>query len=247
MARQRYLNKAPIVEAIIDFRVKLPPGYNVKNLLSLQKKISKDYPKVEESHVFESGIRFKDKKIEQILKDEGLRGYFFKSPDGKNIAQFRQDGFTYSRLNPYTDWGTVLAQAKALWQLYVKATTPELITRLATRYINRMDLPLPMTNFRQYLTAPPTIPKKLPQALSQFLTRLTMHDPQLDLVANVTQALEKSSKPFHIAVILDIDVFREKDFGFTESEIWPTFEQLHDFKNRIFFDNIQEETARLFE
>ena len=247
MARQRHLSKAPIVEAIIDFRVKLPSDYNVTNLLSLKKKLRKDYPLVEEMRVFESGTRIEGKAVEQTVKDRGLQGYFFKSPDGRNIAQFRQDGFTFSRLSPYTDWETVLAQAEPLWQSYVKVATPELITRLATRYINRMDLPLPMSNFREYLTAPPTIPKSLPQAISRFLTRLTMHDPELDMAAHVTQALEKSSKPNYIAIILDIDAFRQKDFGFRESEIWPTFKQLHDFKNRIFFDSIREATARLFE
>jgi len=247
MAKQRHLTKAPIVEAIIDFRVKLPSDYNVENFLSLKKKLAKDYPKVEERLAFESGLVVKDKQVEQILKDRGLQGYFFKSSDGKNVAQFRQDGFTFSRLSPYTDWQTISAQAKTLWELYVKVATPELITRLATRYINRMDLPLPMNDFRQYLTAPPTIPESLPQGVSHYLTRLTIRDRETDMVAHVIQALEKSSKPDHIAIILDIDVFRQMDFGFTESGIWPTFEQLHDFKNRIFFGNIQEETARLFE
>jgi uncharacterized protein (TIGR04255 family) len=247
MAKQRHLTKAPIVEAIIDFRVKLPSGYKVTNLLSLQKKLSKSYPQVEERRAFEGGLRLKDKEVEQILKDRGLQGYFFKSHDEKCVVQFRKDGFTFSRLSPYTNWEKVSAEAKTLWELYAKTAKPELITRLATRYINRMDLPLPMDDFNQYLTAPPTIPESLPQDVSHFLSRLTLHDPKLDLVAHVTQALEKSLKPDHIAILLDIDVFKQMDLGFPESDIWPTFEKLHDFKNRIFFDNIQEKTARLFE
>lgn len=247
MAKQRHLAKAPIAEAIIDFRVKLPSGYNVTNLLSLQKKLRKGYPQVEERRAFEGGLRVKDKQVEQIFTDRGLQGYILKSSDGKDVAQFKQDGFTFSRLSPYTNWETVSAEAKRLWELYAKATTPELITRLATRYINRMDLPLPMNDFSQYLTTPPTIPESLPQGISHFLTRLTILDPEPDMVAHVTQALEKSSKPDHVAIILDIDVFKQMDLGFPESDIWPTFEKLHDFKNRIFFDNIQEKTARLFE
>ena len=246
MAKQRHLKNAPIVEAIIDFRAKLPSDYNVTRFSSLKRKLGKSYPQVEESRAFEGGFRVKDKQVEQILKDRGLRGYRFKSTDGKNIVQFMEDGFTFSRLNPYTNWKTVLAEAKTLWELYVKTAKPELITRLATRYINRMDIPLPMNDFRQYLTAPPNIPDSLRQDVSHFLTRVTIRDPEHGIVANVIQALEQSAKPDHIALILDIDVFKRIESGFPETEIWPTFEHLRNLKNRVFFDSIQEETARLF-
>ncbi len=247
MAKQRHLTNAPIVEALIDFRAKLPSGYNVTEFLSLKKTLGKSYPQVEESRAFESGLIVKGKQIEQILKDRGLRGYFFKSPDGKNIVQFREDGFTFSRLNPYTNWETVLAEAKKLWALYLRTASPELVTRLATRYINRMDIPLPINDFKQYLTAPPSIPESLPQGVSHFLTRVTIRDPELDMIAHVLQALEKSAKPDHVSIILDIDVFKQMESGFGESDIWPTFEHLRNLKNRIFFDSITEETARLFE
>lgn len=244
MAKQRHLNNAPIVEAIIDFRVKLPSGYNVTEFSSLKKTL-KGYPQMNESWAFEEEIMVKGKQIEQIVKDRGLRGYFFKSSDGKNVAQFREDGFTLSRLKPYSDWETVLGEAKKLWALYLKTASPELITRLATRYINRMDIPLPINDFRQYLTAPPIIPESLPQGINHYLTRVTIGDPD-DIMANIIQALEKSSKPGHVAIILDIDVYKRMEAGFPENQIWPTFESLRDWKNRIFFDSITEKTARLF-
>ncbi len=46
----------------------------------------------------------------QFPRDEGIQGYFYKSDDGKNIARFRKDGFTFSRLKPYTDWESVLVE-----------------------------------------------------------------------------------------------------------------------------------------
>lgn len=247
MAKQRHLNNAPIVEAIIDFRVKLPSGYNATEFSSLKKTLSKsNYPQMDESWAFEGEIMVKAKQIEQIIKDKGLRGYFFKSSDGKNVAQFREDGFTLSRLKPYSDWETVLAEAKTLWELYLRTAAPEIITRLATRYINRMDIPLPINDFRRYLTAPPIIPEGLPQGISRYLTRVTIGDPD-DIMANIIQALEKSSKPGHVAIILDIDVYKQMEAGFPENQIWPTFENLRNLKNRIFFGSITEETARLFE
>jgi len=39
MAQQRHLSKAPLTEAVIDFRVKLPQDFQVEQLSILQKKL----------------------------------------------------------------------------------------------------------------------------------------------------------------------------------------------------------------
>ena len=81
--------------------------------------------------------------------------------------------------------------------------------------------------------------------MSQFLTRVVIHDA--DITANIVQTMKSSPKLDHIGVILDIDVFKLKEAGFEESSIWPEFEKLRDFKNRIFFESITEKTAGLYE
>ena len=62
MAKERHLANAPIVEAIIDIRVELPSDYDVTKFESLRKTLGETYPKVEESHSYESGVRVKDKQ-----------------------------------------------------------------------------------------------------------------------------------------------------------------------------------------
>ena len=39
-------------------------------------------------------------------------GYVFTSADGKQVVQYRLDGFTFSRLRPYTRWEEVFAEAQ---------------------------------------------------------------------------------------------------------------------------------------
>jgi uncharacterized protein (TIGR04255 family) len=247
MASQRHLKNAPIVEAIVDFRVKLPTKFEVKTFASIKEKLGDSYPQMEERREIEAGIKVRDKRVEHIVEEKGLQGYFFKSHDGKNVTQFRKDGFTFSRLKPYTNWQDVLAEAKKLWKLYKDRASPDLVTRIAVRYINQLDIPLPIENLSKYLNAPPTIPQNLPQELCQFLTRVTIRDPNLDIMAHIIQALERGSKRDYVTIFLDIDVFKQKESGFGEREIWQTFKQLRGLKNRIFFDSITEETARLFE
>jgi uncharacterized protein (TIGR04255 family) len=247
MARQRHLNNAPIVEAIIDFRVRLAPTFDVTRFASLKETLRIDYPKVQEPREFVAGIEFAGKQVQQILEDKGLRGYFFRSVDDRNVVQFRKDGFTFSRLNPYTEWKTVRGEAKRLWELYRAAASPELVTRVAVRYINQLGIPQPFNDFADYLTTPPTLPKTLPQDLRQFMTRAVVCDAATDIWANITQALSQSTKPNEITIIFDIDVYKQHEIGFEESDIWPVFEQLRTLKNRIFFDSISEKTASLFE
>lgn len=246
MASQRHLNNAPIIEAVIDIRVNLPPAFNPEEFLSFSEHLSGEYPKNEPRRIFTGAFGIKEDKPfieEPVIK--GIQGYIYKSEDEKNIVQFRIDGFTFSRLNPYTEWQSVFSEAKRLWGLYSSKSSPELITRIAVRYINKLDIPLSMNDFKEYLTAPPEVPGSLPQGISQFLTKIVIHEE--DITANIIQMLDKSIKPDHIGVILDIDVFKVKKLGFDKESVLLEFNQLRDFKNRIFFESITEEMARLCE
>lgn len=247
MATQRHLDNAPIVEAIVDLRVRLPAEFEVRTLDSIKDSLGESYPKMEERCEVETGIKVSGKRIEQVVHEKVLQGYVFKTPDRRQVAQFRSDGFTFSRLKPYTNWTDVLAEARRLWSLYRDRVSSGLVTRVAVRYINQLDIPLPIQDLAKYLNAPPTIPRGYPQELHKFLTRVTVRDQEYDIMAHVIQALERGTKKSCVTVILDIDVFKERESGFGEPEIWSMFERLRDLKNRIFFDSIGEETARLFE
>src|SRR5579864_1452406 len=136
MAVLRRLANAPITEAIVDFRVTLPPGFEVEAFTSLKGKLRDTYPVVEERRLFEARFEMKEgKALPPDTEEKGLQGYFFQSEDRRNIAQFRRDGFTYNRLAPYTSWGDLQPEALRLWDLYAEVAAPEKLDRLALRYI----------------------------------------------------------------------------------------------------------------
>lgn len=246
MATPSHLKKAPIVEAIIDFSAKLPSGFDPETLSSLAKDLSGEYPKSEPRRLVTGSIEIKrGELIAASSRDKGIHGYFLKSADEKNIAQFRLDGFTFSRLHPYTDWEHVFGEAMRLWDLYRSRTSPEAISRVAVRYINRIDTGQQQIQLSDYLTAPPVLPAKLPQMLSQFLIRLTVS--QSDLAANILQTLDQRGEKRDVGIILDIDAFKADPLGLNEDSILETFERLHKLKNLIFFELITEKTAELFE
>lgn len=246
MAKVRHLKNAPIVEAIIDFRVKLPPDFDPNLFSSLKENLSDKYSKIEKGKMIVGSIIISgDKPIIEPPTDKGLQGYRFTSKDKREVAQFRIDGFTFSRLSPYTNWEEVLNEAKRLWQLYYLKAKPQVVDKISVHYINRLNLPLLIEDFEEYLTASPTLPKTLPQLLSDFLIRLVVHEN--DLVARIIQTRIDSPKKDHMGVIMDIDTFKQNTGGIDDNDIWPTFDRLHELKNRIFFELITEKTVRLFE
>lgn len=247
MVKQRHLTNAPITEAIIDFRVKLPSTFTSTEFLKATKDLSNSYPKNEPirrvKHTF--GIEKDGKPFIAPPKDEGIQGYFFKSEDEKNITQFRLDGFTFNRLYPYTKWQSVITEAKRTWEIYNSIAAPEAVKRIAVRYINKIDIKLPIKDFNEYLAAPPTIPSSLPQELSQFLTRMVISDG--DKTINLIQAMEQSTEAKKVTLILDIDVYKSNESGFEMDTIWSQFQELHDLKNKVFFESITEKVAEIYE
>jgi uncharacterized protein (TIGR04255 family) len=250
MAKQRHLKNAPITEALIDIRVKLEKSFKVEKFETLKQELSDSYPITERQELLrQHNIFIKGMPLSSPLEG-GINGYFYKTNDNTEIAQFRRDGFTFNRLNPYTKWDDLIEKARNLWQLYTKIANPEAVTRLAVRYINNLKLPLPFGDFSEYLCMPPNIPEGLPQGVNNFLNRITIYDSTQDIAANITQSLEsgsQSSKNNYIIIILDIDVYRQGDFSMDKQEIWEDFEKFRKMKNDIFFKYITEKTARLFE
>ncbi len=248
MVSPRHLNNAPIVEAVIDIRVKLPTNVGLKKLALINDSIIAQYPKRRVRRRFEGRIEFKvGKPPKQAAVDKGPDGYIYTANNEKQVVQIRLDGFTFSRLKPYQKWDNMRDEARRLWELYIKFASPELISRIAVRYINRLDIPLPIKDFGDYLSSPPIIPATLPQGVSNFLTRVVINEPNLKASAAITQAFEPQTSKDFITILLDIDVFRQVQFDIDSVETWELLEGFRHFKNDIFFGSVTEKTLRLCE
>ncbi len=249
MAEVRHLNNAPITEAIIDFRVKLTSEFKVEAFLELKNTIGDRFPKVEDRKLFSSQFEIKKGEPQPpSAKYHGVQGYFFRTEDDKKVAQFRFDGFTFSLLKPYTQWAEMFAETRELWEIYCGIAQPEAVTRLAVRYVNHINIPLPVDDLSDYFTASPKIPDNIQGVISGFLSKIVVYDEEIDVATNIVQALDKSAKPDkHITVVLDIDSFKTGNFNVNNGEMWEIFANLRNIKNQVFFNSITDETARLFE
>ena len=247
MASIRHLSNAPITEAIIDIRAALDPGFAAARFKELKATLV-DFPQIEERRSIGARIEFAAGKVSASNADDlGVQGIFFKKEDGLTIAQFRVDGFTLNRLKPYTSWTDLFPEAMVLWEHYIRIARPITVSRIALRYINHFFLNAPVGEFGQYLTASPSIPTELPQAVSSFFSRIVIHDPALEVAAGITQGLDDGLKEEEATLILDIDAFIESSIDPSSSDIKSKFQVLHNFKNRVFFSSITETLAKRYE
>lgn len=247
MAAPKYLKKAPIREAILDIRVKLPVNTESVKLLAIQPKIEDRYPNRQVQWKGQFQIQLDKPDLEAASIARAVNGYMYRSADDKQIVQYRLDGFTFNRMQPYDKWETLRDEGRRLWEFYCEAMSPETTTRVALRYINFLELPTPVHEFAEYLTSPPVVPANLPQGVSSFLTRIVINEPTQGVAAVITQALEKIIKPDIVPIILDIDAIKEGPFGPDSPEIWETFERLRIFKNQVFFESVTEKALELFQ
>jgi uncharacterized protein (TIGR04255 family) len=247
MTEPQRLPKAPIVEAVLDISAALPEMVDLSSLATFQDRLGRQYPTKQVRHAWSGRIELKGHGPPETKSSGGPIGYLFTSGDGKQVVQARRDGFSFSRLRPYEDWSAFGTEARRLWTAYRAQFKPSKVTRFALRFINRIELPMPFADFKEYLLTVPEIAPGLPQSLQAYFFRLEIPDPDSQAVAIITQTIEPAEGPKGaLPVIFDIDVVRQGQFPTDPEKLWPMFEQLREFKDRIFFRSLTDKALELF-
>lgn len=244
---QGLLTKAPAREALIDIQF---ASTITEDAVKGFNKLAKDR--------FEKSLPIKqalfgftvnpDGEAQQSPPETSVVGVRLESTSPPHVLQCRTNGFTFSRLSPYGSWDELKAAAKSEWDQFLSVAPTFVINRIAVRYINELMWPIPFQDFQEYLTCPPDVPSQLPQAVSSFLQRVVIPDPENNCTSIITQALEDSgqSPMTHLTVLLDIDVFRMVEIVSSDSErVWHELDQLRMQKNKMFFAHITDKMVHL--
>jgi uncharacterized protein (TIGR04255 family) len=249
MARQRHLPRAPITEALIDFRVMPRDGLTFSGL---QESIdASQFGYYVKGPILEGTFEFMllaDGKQPQTTAESVQTGLRLHSHDEKYVAQCRLSGFTLSRLPPYEEWNILVSEAKRLWTAYAERLVPKRVVRVATRFINNLQLPLESgMSYQKYVNKLVDLPDEVPQAVASFLQRFQLIDVESDARAILTLALDQARPGVPVPVVLDIDTFRVTDLEVPNEDLWDILEKLRQLKNRCFFGTLTEAAAELYE
>ena len=241
--RSMHYSKAPLTEAVLDIRVELPSEITLQDLKKVQEGEEDSYPRREES-LLVVGHMSMGAQVSASAQ-QTPNGYRFTSQDNRQIFQARTDGFTFSRLAPYETWESFQDEARRLWEVYRPIARPKNIKRLALRYINRLDLPLPLKDFKDYLRTIPEISPDMSQGLSGYFMQLQLPQPELEAMLHLNQTLIPPPGPNLVSVVLDFDLFCKDNVPNDDQDIWKRFEILRTRKNEIFEACITNKTRRL--
>jgi uncharacterized protein (TIGR04255 family) len=224
-------SRPPIVEAILDIQVDLPGDFETDSLLKCQGGVKGDYPAKSKAQNITGEVSI-GQKLSTSASAEAV-GFIFRSADGTRMFQAKRQGFTFNWLAPYPGWDTFFPEAKRLWEEYRRVTRPRGYKRAALRYINRFDFPVQMLLLEDYFRTYPEVSHDLPQVMDGFFYQFNLPISDIEAAATITQTMVTPREPGHTSVILDIDLFRTGSLP-PGNELWPLFETLRVWKNKIF-------------
>jgi len=242
MAKPRHLARAPIIEAVIDIQVAPRAGASFVDLETAFKSL--DFGFRRQSFVIAGTVGFSVNLDAEVQHSGGMEriGLRLQSDDEKYVALIRTNGLSLSRLAPYESFDTVAATTRKLWEIYVNRWAPEKVTRIATRYINNLRLPLKdgqqLSDFIDTLTE---LPADVPQSIGPFLQQFNCMDRGSDCRVQLTLAWNGlADQNGRVPVILDIDAFKMHEYPPRDSEVWSSLDTLRALKNRCFFGTVTE-------
>lgn len=150
------LDRPPIVEALLDFRVRSSEGDAEQRFEALREALQDDFPVVTPPINAEGAPA----SVQALLSLRGAQRRL-RSEDGRRTVLVGPDRLTFSiTFRPpettYQDWAELEAPAFAAWAAFETAMQPAGLESLATRFVNRIDAraDLPADAF----TSPPELP-----------------------------------------------------------------------------------------
>lgn len=232
--------RAPIVEAIIELRVVLEGvARSMESCLEQFADLQSEFPDIKRREF----IRLQQTGPDTVKAAQTVDATVMSN--GRQTVVIGPNVFGFSQLAPYSDWSTFREDARRYWNIFSERLHPVEILRVATRFVNRIELPAPVADIRDYFATGPMIGAGMPDLLAGFYMQLQL--PQLDLgcMAILNEALLPPTGPDSAVFLLDIDVFEEGHFP-DMNYPWQRLEEFRLRKNQIFESCITDSTRELF-
>jgi len=245
-----HLSRAPIVEAVIEFRTRAEADWERSHVESTLRDTLADYPKHQSltRGSLTAKIRLSedapdsDQGLSTVVERDWL-GVRAESSDGLQIATFTRDGFSLSRLEPYQAWAQLYGEAIRLWKLHASLAKPSETQRIGVRYINRFRMP-PKGRPSEYLSGLGAPGVDLP--VEHFLHKDTLAVPGTPYAVNMVRAMQPSEGDTAASLILDIDAFCPEPTATELRSIEKALADLRWLKNRVFFSALTENALKDF-
>jgi uncharacterized protein (TIGR04255 family) len=242
-----HYSKAPIIEAVVELQVIPKPDVTISDAQRVSEAEASAYPHVENRVSVENTVEMTGVAITNKVEQRQV-GFVRKSSDQKQQFHSTIENFVFSRLAPYDKWASFIKEAERLWIGYRQIMVPSAVKRIGIRYINRIVVPNPRIEIKDYLRTFPELSPDLPQELANYFMQVTVPLRDLGTFVTINSTLDPTATD-HTILILDIDCFVLTDFELAfpdfDDKMSSTFDALHTSKNSVFEFCITDATREL--
>ncbi len=153
----------------------------------------------------------------------------------------------FSQLPPYTNWASLEQDALQGWRDYQEVLEPEELHAVGIRYINRLEFPLEGFRLARYFTTPPVPPPALGWTFYGFAHQAfyAVQDSPCIVKVTIAPAFDVASKD-NFAFVLDIDITLKESLAALGRELLETLAEMHDLKNKAFFNLLTDEALQRY-
>jgi uncharacterized protein (TIGR04255 family) len=241
----QYTN-APVVEAILDFRVEWPQSAPTDIFQRLTAQFADTLPTAKKIHSVKMHASLHEEKDAQFRQTADVVGVRLDNANNTRVAQFQKAGFTYSHMPPYTNWETFSGEARPIWDAYREGAGVATVTRTAVRFINRFQLQVPLERAPEYVKLMPSVPPSLSGETKHYamqIARKLLIAPDSSVVIRCgANEVQKDVTEF----LLDFDVFINAPIDASSSVPWEWLSLLRDVKNKLFEDVVTDAAKVIF-
>ena len=233
----KYANP-PIEEALIDIRLSSVIEGNQEQMDELADSFKLKLP----LKTFKKAFHLNSGQ--ETIQRADFAGIVLKDAQPSHILQLDKDGMTYSIIKNYDTWEQFEGAFLKYWQEFKKLIDKTIfIRRVGVRFVNKLSIPVrELDDLQQYSTIKIDAPLEN-QELKEVFTRLVL-SPSLDVNCIVTQVLNRQISGQNL--ILDIDVFTEKNIPLDDEILKELFGNFRKIKNEVFEQSLTAKTKESF-
>ncbi|MDG2533773.1 TIGR04255 family protein [Sphingomonas sp. HITSZ_GF] len=222
---------APIIEAIME--VQFAGGLNASEVDAVRDALAKFYPDRAETR--QTGFVY-DIATEAFDLQDARSVFRLSGNDGTEVAIVGPAGFSASQLTPYKSWEVLFERFARDWESVDTVLACRLASRLAVRYVNRIDVPMDehgTAEYEQYIASHIQLPRSIP-TIHDFYLRFALQLPEIGALATVQSAVMPQAVEGKASFALDIDVAKTEGLATDRAGLLKQLSSFRASKNNLY-------------
>lgn len=232
MSEQKY-PAPPIIDSVIELRFQVPIA--AREFEKAAKRLALDYAHHEVGEEAEVEVRVTSGEITPSLKDP-RRVHTLSSEDQASRVRFDPYKIFWSRLPPYEGWDPLEERLFRDLANFPKKLGFPSISRVGVRFRNRLDVPVNdagVASYEDYIAVNIELPDIF-DPHDGYVWKVVKHFKDRPLSATVNSGIIAPEIPKTVAILLDIDVYMQRELPSSLDELKGALATMRDLKNEIF-------------